>query len=408
MDIVRHEELMSGALMQLVLGPAAGLPADPVNGFVVNQIMTLDLTEECDLQDAGHRADAVTPEYLILDVASDWRNWTLEFNYANGPRRYIPLRVLSYLSPPQTIPGDKIKLACSYAYFDNLGYIPTLSLRFTVTVDDTKVIGVRVRTDDGVTCPCTLVIKATYYDRAQRHETIARRASPDWTPGFLSSRVRNVDAIHIKSNVLNHVVGDFPIVGFIVHGPMHGLSRFRISLDGRIRIDLTAALMHTVCQQLDENSFYISMNFDGDLRQEATANAFNAGRVDNFTLLIEATEANLDFVVYAIQTNNHRIYQGTIVPEYGHIGFSIRGDAPRLTKTWIRRDLDFEVTENCPISYEPIDITEGVCRCGTCLHIFGFSNFRRWIAVRDTCPICRHAVAQYIYYMPREASSQSE
>ena len=56
------------------------------------------------------------------------------------------------------------------------------------------------------------------------------------------------------------------------------------------------------------------------------------------------------------------------------------------------RDIDNPINDTCPITMELFRPDDLVSQLNYCKHIFIQSHFQTWIAMRSTCPLCRHAM----------------
>ena len=71
------------------------------------------------------------------------------------------------------------------------------------------------------------------------------------------------------------------------------------------------------------------------------------------------------------------------------------------TTLWTVCKINFDIPNNsiCPITYEIIDIMQGICKCNQCNNIFGYNAFNRWITEQArNCPICRNTNIENKYY----------
>jgi len=72
-----------------------------------------------------------------------------------------------------------------------------------------------------------------------------------------------------------------------------------------------------------------------------------------------------------------------------------------LTILWTVCKINFDIPNNsiCPITYEIIDIMQGICKCNQCNNIFGYNAFNRWITEQArNCPLCRNTNIENKYY----------
>jgi len=70
---------------------------------------------------------------------------------------------------------------------------------------------------------------------------------------------------------------------------------------------------------------------------------------------------------------------------------------------WKNEIISFKIPKKtkCPITFDLINISSGVCKCLQCRNIFDYSAYKQWINTNKTCPVCRNRDIEYKYYTPR-------
>jgi hypothetical protein len=68
--------------------------------------------------------------------------------------------------------------------------------------------------------------------------------------------------------------------------------------------------------------------------------------------------------------------------------------------------IETEIEEVCPITREPINNGEEICRIRYCGHIFKTAALMSWFQRNVRCPVCRYDIRDYIYPRSQEQVSQ--
>ena len=421
---------MSGALTHLVaIDPRSNLTrwtTTNVGSVYSYESIIIDLDNLDNMVNIIPRiSDSILPEYLIVDMSLQPTGYNIEYIMSNynliftmgGTDMKIPFQMMDYLEKPTMTRQNKFKIPINFNYFfsNNDGF-PILSLAFhEITMNLTHC------TNGGRLNNVKLICKGKYLDTEGRrilasneHEYKSRDITTLQLESTTSQKNFNIygngilSGIVLRINNLNSTIENIQCIEFLINGH----TRHRFNMD----------LIDTHCQRLSDRSIYILMNLDGNLRSEINSNAFNLSRIDDFKIEI-TTDLNSGFniTVYSIQPNLYRVASGMIdkaftlnlsinIPQQidrtGAIGrrpapppISSPGVIPAPTQ-WIVGKIEFPILPDimCPIMYEPIDMSKGVCKCNQCNNIFGYNAFKQWISTNRICPLCRNNNIENKYY----------
>jgi hypothetical protein len=67
---------------------------------------------------------------------------------------------------------------------------------------------------------------------------------------------------------------------------------------------------------------------------------------------------------------------------------------------WKNEIISFKIPKKtkCPITFDLINISNGVCKCLQCRNLFDYPAYKEWIDNNTTCPVCRTSNIEYTYY----------
>ena len=420
---------MSGGLIHLVAidnhSPMTIATTSNVGSVYANESIILNL--DSIVNNLSRTTDLMLPEYILVDMNTQpaghnieyiIKNYRLVFNMG-GQDKYLPLQILDYLEKASLTPRNKLKIPINFNYFfNNNDGFPLVALAYhNISVN------IEHMTTGGRLNNASIICKGKYLDNNERR--------------ILSSnnheyKSREINTLHLNSTTSEktfNIYGGGLIGGIVlrINNPdisIENITGIDFLLNGTTRHNFNGDLIDTQCQRLALNAIYIPMNLDGDLRSEINSNALNLSRIDNFQIKI-TTHLNSGFNItaYAIQPNLYMIRSGMIGTVLSY-NLSItapepidrRGAVGRLpavaTPTppsqqqpvviqWVVGKIDFLISEdiNCPIMYQPIDISQGVCKCNRCNNLFGYNAFKIWITEQSrSCPVCRNTNIENKYY----------
>ena len=420
---------MPGGLIHLVAidrgSPMTIATASNVGSVYANDSIILNLDSM--FNNLPRTTDVMLPEYILVDMNTQpaghnveyiIKNYRLVFNIG-GQSKYIPLQILDYLEKASLTPRNKLKIPINFNYFfNNNDGFPLVAIQYhTISVN------IEHMTTGGRLNNASIICKGKYLDIEERRN-IARHP--------FQFRAREINALHLESTTLEktfNIYGGGLIGGIILRinnldTSIENITGIEFFLNGHNRHNFNGDLIDTQCQRLATNAIYIPMNLDGDLRSDINSNALNLSRIDDFQIKITTNlNSGFNITAYAIQPNLYRIMDGMIgtvflynlslttpepIDRRGAVGRMPAVATPMPPSQqqpaviqWIVGKIDFPISEdiNCPIMYEPIDISQGVCKCNRCNNIFGYNAFKIWITEQSrSCPICRNTNIENKYY----------
>jgi len=411
---------MSGALTHLVaIDPQSNLTrwtTTNAGSLYTNESIIIDLDNLDNMVNRIPRiSDSILPEYLMVDMNAQPIENTIEYIMSNynliftmgGTDMTIPFQMMDYLEKPTMTRQNKFKIPINFNYFfgNNDGF-PILSLSY-------HEISVNVEhcTNRGRLNNVKLICKGKYIDTEERrilasngHQYKSRDITTLQLESTTSQKNFNIygngilGGIVLRINNPDTTIENIQCIEFLINGH----TRHRFDMD----------LIDTHCQRLTDKSIYIPMNLDGNLRSEINSNAFNLSRIDDFKIEITTNlNSGFNITAYSIQPNLYRVASGMISKVFiFNLSLNIphtidRRPAPLPISSpgviqWIVGKIDFQVLPDvmCPIRYEPIDISKGVCKCNQCNNIFGYNAFKQWISKNRMCPLCRNTNIENKYY----------
>jgi hypothetical protein len=437
----------TGALMHLLVNSGdRGVLSDAIT-IVPNR------ANECEVVDIpanrhlipARSGDFYLPDYLLIDlnrhlamntrdnardnisIAKDIiRNYDLIIRIGPGidGQGHYPLQLLEYLEPSSIIANNILKIPINYNYFmsNNNRGLPVICLALhevyisiISNIDNTFLEGVR------------LVHKNMYLDSPERRALALTISSGR---DYKSKIVKTFNIISTTEETAIQVLNPQGIINGIVlkletntneSTAIENIQNIDILLNNRIRQSYTSEIINIYCQRLAQDAVYIPINLDTDLRSEFNSNALNLSRFNNFAIRIR-TNLNQGFnaKVFMINPNlfwcisgmgGFRVQIENPIIQYGLepipvvLPYRNTNINNTVNTNWTVCTLDFEVPQStiCPIAYDIINISEGVCKCSQCNNIFGYMAFRKWITTNYKCPICRNANIQYKYYTPNSS-----
>lgn len=427
---------MSGGLIHLVAidrGSPMTMITSNVGSVYSNDSIILNL--DSIVNNLPRNTDLMLPEYILVDMNMQpaghnaeyiIQNYRLVFNMG-GQDKYLPLQILDYLEKASLTPRNKLKIPINFNYFFNINDgIPLVAIQYhNISVN------IEPMTTGGILNNASIICKGKYLDVEERRNIVRNG---------LEFRCREINTLHLESTTLEktfNIYGGGLIGGIILRinnldTSIENITGIEFFLNGQSRHNFNGDLIDTQCQRLATNAIYIPMNLDGDLRSEINSNALNLSRIDDFQIKITTNlNSGFNITAYAIQPNLYRIMNGMIgiVFSYNlsltaHEPIDRRGAVGRMPAVatpmapqmapqmppsqqqpaviqWIVGKIDFPISEdiNCPIMYEPIDISQGVCKCNRCNNIFGYNAFKIWITEQSrSCPVCRNTNIENKYY----------
>jgi len=418
---------MSGGLIHLVsLEPRSPLTRDTatnVGSVYANEAMIIDLDSM--VNRISRHADCILPEFLMVDMNAQPIENTVEYIIKNynliitmgGAETKIPFQMMDYLEKSTMTNRNKLKIPINFNYFfvNNDG-LPVISLNFHEVI-----VYVEHSTNGSRLNNVKLICKNKYFDGTERE---ALRINNH------QIKSRDITTLQIESttpeNIFN-IYGRGLLGGIVlrINNPdttIENIQCIDFRVNGHTRHEFDMDLIDTYCQRLSENAIYIPMNLDGDLRSDINSNAFNLSRFDDFKIAIRTNlHTGFNITAYTIQPNVYNVMSGMIgklftfdlslreplrTDRTGAIGripasspISSLGIIPISTQ-WIVGKIEFPILPDvmCPIMYELIDISKGVCKCNQCNNIFGYDAFKQWIFTNRICPLCRNNNIENKYY----------
>jgi hypothetical protein len=386
-----------------------------VGSVYANDLITLNLDRN--IPRGG--TDMVLPEYLMVDMSVQpientiehiIKNYRLIFNMG-GNDMIIPLQILNYLEKPTMTPRNKLKIPINFNYFfNNDDGLPMVSLQFTQ-------VHVRIENImDGRTLNnVKLICKGKYLDGGERRRFLANPYD------YKSRKLTTLQLESTTSQKAFNIYGGGILGGIVlqinnIDTTIENIQGIEFTINGNTRHNFDTDLIDTHCQRLSETAIYIPMNLDSNLRSEINSSALNLSRIDDFQIRI-TTNLNMGFSItaYTIQPNLYRVASG-MIGEVFNFNLSldiptpinrdgavarIPFDQPLHQPPWTVCKIDFPILPdvNCSISYEPIDVSNGICKCNQCNNIFGYEAFKIWITQRTrSCPLCRNTNIEEKYY----------
>lgn len=420
---------MSGGLIHLV----AAEPQSPltrgttfnVGSLYANDLITLNL-DSMDNR-ISRTTDIVLPEYLMVDMSVQpventiehiIKNYRLVFTMGDNDI-IIPLQILDYLEKPTMTPRNKLKIPINFNYFfNNADGLLMISLPHTQ-------VSIRVKNiiNSSSLNNVKLICKGKYLDSEERR---------NMSSVGHEYRTRKVSTLQLQSTTIDktfNIYGGGILSGVVlqINNPnttIENIQGIEFTINGATRHNFDMDLIDTHCQRLSETAIYIPMNLDSNLRSEINSNALNLSRIDDFQIGIR-TNLNTGFNItaYTIQPNLYRVMNG-MIGEVFNFNLSLNIPAPinmvsavaRIPaqplayplayqpvqlQPWTVCKIDFPILPDidCPILYQPIDVSNGICKCNQCNNIFGYDAFKTWINQQSrSCPLCRNTNIETKYY----------
>ena len=411
---------MSAGLMHLVAHtPTELTPQFELPNTVANTLATLNINDANLLPRNG---DLFKPEYLIIDLTSENRHqeahdiikncsFILEGN--GNEIIAIPFSIMHLHTPAQITPS-RLKITINFEYFFGFteGFIPIIQVPYTtirpkIKHNLTGTINQNIR----------LIGKFTFLDNQPR------RLLALTTTSILS---RNFHKINIISNTASkqfNIYGCGYLQGILMklnteNSGIDNIASISFTINGHIYHSFTRELVELYCERIENNLLYIPMNLNTTMSSPMNTNGLSLGRIDEFKMTITT---NLD-MGFDIDLNFMMI--GNVKIMSGMIGNQIITDASlerlphiiaprpepvnnvpvqqmqRLQWTIMPINFDIPAEHQCPITYEPINLTnDGIYKCDQCANLFSIVAFVHWMREGGrNCPMCRFSTINTTYY----------
>lgn len=433
---------MSGGLLHLLTieqGPMfAAIAISTIGSAYTNESIVLNLDSM--VNNLSRTTDLMLPEYILVDMNNQpighsaeyiMQNYRLVFTMGEREDKYIPLQILDYLEKASITPRNKLKIPINFNYFinynDGFPMVALAACSICVNIEHMR-SGERLNN-------ASIICKGKYLSITSVTE---RR---NIASNLIKYKSREIYTLHLESttpekifNIYgNGLLGGFVLrinntttaIGNTIENTIENITGIEFLINGHTRHNFIEDLIDTQCQRLSRNSIYIPMNLDSNLRSEINSNALNLSRIDNFQIKITTNlHSGFTITAYAIQPNLYNIMSGTMksafifylsltVPENPIDRRGVVGRVPMVARPiphsqqqqtvvqWVVGKIDFVIPIDikCSIMYEPIDISQGVCKCNRCDNIFGYNAFKIWVTEQSrSCPICRNTNIENKYY----------
>lgn len=367
------------------------------------------LMPEYILIDLNNQPDEITPEYII-------QNFNFMVSIGNQPKCY-PLQIMEYLSPSSIISGNILKIPINYNYFLNSDRgIPLISLRY-----DPVEFTIRHNITNEFLQNVKLIRKNTYLDRDERNYMVSNG---------LEYKTREVQTLYIESPTANtgfQIVNSAGLLnGFILRlnnstDTIENIENIEIFFNNYSRQIYNRELINIYCQQLAPNAIYVPIDMNSNIRSDTYLGAANISSLDRFGIKIGTNlEQGFNATLYLTSPSILRIMAGMsgdpfpfnnerMSIQYGLEPIPVvlnrnnqttNTPVNSVSREWQADVISFEISINaiCPITYDTIDYSKGVCKCMQCSNVFGYNAFRRWITSQQKCPLCRSSNIDYKYY----------
>lgn len=369
------------------------------------------LMPEYILIDLNNQPDEITPEYII-------QNFNFIVSIGNQPKCY-PLQIMEYLSPSSIISGNILKIPINYNYFLNSNRgIPLISLMHHV-VEFT----IRHNITNQSLQNAKLIRKNIYVDTDERNYIVSN---------CLEYKTREVQTLYIESPTANtgfQILNSAGLLnGFILrlnnsNNIIENIENIEIFFNNYSRQIYNRELINIYCQQLAPNAIYVPIDMNSNIRSDTYLGATNLGNLNRFGIKIETNlEQGFNATLYLTLPSILRIMAGMsrepFPLNFNNERMSIRyglepipvvltrnnqtnnTDINSISREWQADIISFEIPINaiCPITFDTIDYSRGVCKCMQCSNLFGYSAFRQWITSQQKCPLCRSGNIEYKYY----------
>jgi hypothetical protein len=365
--------------------------------------------------------DIIVPEYILIDLNNRSPEMTSEyiiqnynFNVSIGEEKHYPLQIMEYLEPSSIISRNILKININYKYFFTysdrglpLNALPYNEIEFSIKHNITNIPLDNVK----------LLIKGIYLDTNERRRIAS--SSFDY-------RTRNVHTLQINSESANtafQINGCSGLLnGFILRlnnpdDTVENIENIEIFLNGYSRQIYTREIINIYCQQLSPNAIYIPIDMNSNFRSDNYSASVNLTAIERFGIKIGTNlEQGFNATLYLTIPNifranagmgNYIFADGLIAISYGLEPIPIvlhrtSTNVDTILPEWQVSVISFEIPNNttCPITFDGINVSNGVCKCIQCNNIFVYSAYRQWIETSRHCPLCRNRNIEYKYYTP--------